>query len=197
MYYTARYTHVMAEAITPAAERILGAAERLFYERGIHAVGMEALAEAAGVTKKTIYDRYGSKDALIAAYLQARSERWRAWLLAGIEDAGPDPAKRLLATFDALGGWLANEESRGCGFLNARAELIEPDNPGRLLAEAEKAWLLEFLTDLAGEAGLSEQLARQLFMLHEGAVVAYTAAGDDRATATARDAAEALVRLAR
>jgi AcrR family transcriptional regulator len=181
--------------MTPAAERILDAAASLFYEQGINATGVEAIAEAAQVTKKTIYDRFGSKEALIEAYLRARAERWHAWLLAGLERAPADPVERLLATFDALGGWLRGEERRGCGFVNARAELARQGHPGQRVAEEEKAWMLELLTTLSREAQVRapEGLAKELFMLHEGAVVAFTMLGDDSATATAREAAAALI----
>ena len=183
---------------TPAGERILTTAGRLFYEDGIHAVGMEAIAESAGVTKKTIDDRFGSKDRLIEAYLRARSERWRACCSTRSSGRLDDPVARLLATFDALGSWLKNDGRRGCAFVNARAELTEPGNPGRRVAEEEKAWLLGYLTRLAGEtsAGAPDLLAKQLFMLHEGAAVAHATRGDDGATESARDAAAALIRLA-
>jgi AcrR family transcriptional regulator len=181
--------------MTPGAERILDAAGRLFYEEGIHATGVEAIAEAAGVTKKTIYDRFGSKDALIAAYLTARGARWRAWLLARLDEAPADPVERLLATYDALETWLRREKRRGCGFVNARAELTDPHNPGRRVAEAEKAWMLELMTGLARDtsARAPTKLARQLFMLQEGAIVAFAMTGDDRAMATARQAATTLI----
>lgn len=181
--------------MTAAAERIMRAAGGLFYENGIHAVGMEGIATAAGVTKKTIYDRFGSKDALIEAYLAARAARWHDWLLGGLEQASPDPVDRLLATFDALGTWLEREPRRGCGFVNACAELTAPADPGRRVAVAEKAWMLALFTQLARDlsARTPDQLARQLFMLHEGAVIAYAIAGDDAAVATARDAAATLI----
>jgi AcrR family transcriptional regulator len=184
--------------LTPGAQRILDAAGRLFYEEGINATGVEAIAEAAGVTKKTIYDRFGSKDALIEAYLAARSERWRAWLLAALEEASPDPVERLLATFDALDGWLRREKRRGCGFVNARAELTDPRNPGRRVAEAEKAWMVELLTALARatSAAAPDELARQVFMLQEGAIVAFAMTNDDKAMATARQAAATLIESA-
>jgi hypothetical protein len=103
--------------------------------------------------------------------------------------------QRLLATFDALGGWLRGEKRRGCGFVNARAELANQGHPGRRVAEDEKAWMLELLTTLSREARVSapKGLAKELFMLHEGAVVAFTMLGDDSATATAREAAAALI----
>lgn len=184
--------------MTPGAQRILNAAGRLFYEEGINATGVEAIAAAAGVTKKTIYDRFGSKDVLIEAYLRARAERWHAWLLAGLEQAPPDPVERLLATFDALDGWLRREKRRGCGFVNARAELSDPRSPGRRVAEAEKAWMLELMTGLTRDtpAGAPDELARQLFMLQEGAIVAFSMTGDDEAFATARRAAAKLIESA-
>jgi AcrR family transcriptional regulator len=184
--------------MTPGAERVLDAAGRLFYEQGINATGMEAIAEAAGVTKKTIYDRFGSKDALVEAYLRARAGRWHAWLLGELDRAPADPANRLLATFDALGGWLRRDKRRGCGFVNARAELTDPRNPGHRVAEAEKAWMLDLMTGLARRTGARapRELARQLFMLHEGAIVSFTMTGDDRATATARKAAAVLIESA-
>ena len=186
------------ESLTPAAGRILDAAGELFYENGIHAVGVEAIAAAAGVTKKTIYDRFGSKDALIEAYLKARSTRWRDWLTAGVERAPEDPVERLLATFDALGSWLRHEKRRGCGFVNACAELTDPESPGRQVAEAEKTWLREYLVALARQtaAPAPDELGRQLFMLHEGAVVGYGVAGDDRAPESARAAAATLIAVA-
>ena len=79
--------------LTPGARRVLDAASELFYERGIHAVGVDTIAEAAGVTKKTLYDRFGSKEALVVAYLQHRDARWREHLadhLARVPAAGPD-----------------------------------------------------------------------------------------------------------
>jgi AcrR family transcriptional regulator len=184
--------------MTPGAQRILDAAGRLFYDEGINATGMEAIAAAAGVTKKTIYDRFGSKDALIEAYLAARAERWHAWLLAALDEIPQDPVERLLATFDALDGWLRREKRRGCGFVNARAELTDPRSRGRRVAEAEKAWMIELMTGLARDtsAAAPDVLARQLFMLQEGAIVAFAMTDDDGAIATAREAAATLIESA-
>jgi AcrR family transcriptional regulator len=161
--------------MTPAAVRILDAASRLFYARGIRAVGVEAVASAAGVTKKTLYDRFGSKDQLIASYLQARDERWRAWVETFVSEHANTPTERLLVTFDALDGWLRQEEPRGCGFANACAEFPDPDHPARLVVLDQKQWLLDFLTRLAKEANLRhpKQIARQLAVLHDGAAAAY------------------------
>jgi AcrR family transcriptional regulator len=115
-------------ALTPAGERILEAASELFYNRGLHAVGVELIAETAGTTKKTLYDRFGSKDALIARYLQRRAERWQAFVLGHLAEHALAPGtERVLALFDALDRWMS-EHRRGCAFVNAQAELTDPDH---------------------------------------------------------------------
>ncbi len=183
----------MAGTLTPAGRRVLDAAAALFYERGIHAVGVEAIAAAAGVTKKTLYDRFGSKDALVAAYLTERHERWQRWLAEHLERAAP--AERPLAPFDALASWLPQESPRGCAFVNAHAELTSDDDRGRAVVREQKAWTLDLFTRLVAETGARDPaaIAAQLFMLHEGATVAYSVAGDADAPRTARAAAAALL----
>ncbi|MFG1999581.1 TetR/AcrR family transcriptional regulator [Spirillospora sp. NPDC048911] len=178
--------------LTPAAERVLAVAGELFYQRGIGSVGMELIAAEAGVTKKTVYDRFGSKEALVVAYLRARDERWRAYLTGSIEGVG-DARQRVLATFDALGEWLRTESGRGCAMVNALAELPDRAHPGHRAAADQKAWLRTLYADLVREAGLNESLADKLLILHEGAVVTFSVAGLQDAAALAREAADALI----
>jgi len=177
---------------TPTAERILRVASELFYTRGIRAVGVDTIAEEAGTTKKTLYDRFGSKDRLVAAYLQARDARWRAFLEEHLEQQGADPEARLLAVFDATEIWQDRYAHRGCSAINAGAELVDPSHPARQLLAPQKLWLRDLLHDLAGEAGLGEpeHLADQLLLVHEGALVALSVAELD----TTMDAARAAVR---
>lgn len=182
------------EQLTPGARRILEVASELFYWRGIHAVGVDTIAAESGVTKRTLYDRFGSKDALVVAYLHARDRRWRTLVLAALDGAGPDPVARVLSPFDVLPEWLA-PSSRGCSFVNAFAELPEHDHPGRQLIVAEKTWLRALFRRLLGEAGASDPdtLAAQLLSLHEGAIISYSIADEATAASTARAAAEILV----
>lgn len=160
--------------MTPAAQRILDTASRLFYEQGIRAVGVEMLASSAGVTKKTLYDRFGSKDELVASYLRARDQKWRSWLTTFVNEHATSPKDRLLTTFDALDSWMRQEEPRGCGFVNACAEFPDPEHPARIAVLEQKRWLLSYLTRLAQEANLRhpKQLARQLAVLIEGVFAA-------------------------
>lgn len=182
-------------ALTPAGRRVLAAAGELFYREGIHAVGVDAIAAAAGVTKKTLYDRFGSKDRLVATYLRARDDRWRAWLTEDITRHATTPRARLLRTFDALGEWFLREGPRGCAFVNALAELPDPDHPARAVIADQKRWLRDYLAELAADtdAARPRVLAEQLLLLHEGAtaVQATGVAGD--AIARAKEAAATLL----
>lgn len=180
---------------TPAAERILRAASEMFYERGIRAVGVDAVAAEAGVTKKTLYDRYGSKDELVAAYLRARDERWREWLVEGVERRGGSTRERILSTFDALGEWLDLGGARGCGFVNATVELPDENHPARVVVMSQKRWLRDYLKELAVEAGAkdSETLADQLVLLHEGVTVSTSLRMPEDAVRKARSVAAILV----
>ncbi|MEU3022511.1 TetR/AcrR family transcriptional regulator [Nocardiopsis alba] len=181
--------------LTPAARRVLAVASELFYTRGINTVGMELVAEEAGVTKKTIYDRFGSKQRLVVAYLRGRDERWNDFLMSRVE-AHEAPAARILATFDALGEWMDRENERGCAMVNAYAELSDPEHPGRTVAEEQKVRLRELYRDLSAETGAVDPgiLGDTLAMLHEGAVVGRNVTGIADAAATARNAAGALLR---
>ncbi|MET9019731.1 helix-turn-helix domain-containing protein [Actinopolymorpha sp. NPDC004070] len=189
--------------LTPAGRRILDAASTLFYDQGIHAVGVDAVARAAGVTKKTLYDCFGSKDVLVACYLQARDERWREWLTSYVDQhtaaaagtgrrASADRkagADRVLATFDALEQWARRENVRGCAFVNALAELPEDaGHPGRAVILEQKRWLLGYLTDLVKDAGIRRpgSVAAGLLVLHEGASISYGTGLPTRAVAQAR-----------
>lgn len=180
--------------LTPGAQRILDTASELFYSRGITAVGVDTIAAESGVTKRTLYDRFGSKDNLVAAYLAARDQRWRDMITTRLQAAPVDAVARVLVPFDVLPDWLASN-TRGCSFVNAFAELPDPDHPGRRLVVAEKKWLRALFRDQLADAGATdiETLATQLLSLHEGAIVSYAITDDRTAATAARAAAETLV----
>ncbi|MFF1695472.1 TetR/AcrR family transcriptional regulator [Streptomyces sp. NPDC058257] len=156
--------------MTPAGHRIVTAAEELFYNRGITAVGVDLIAEHSGVTKRTLYNQFGSKDHLVAAYLTERDRRWRSLVRAAV-DAADTPAEAVTAPFDALRTW-SETNTRGCAFINALAELPDPSHPAYRIAANQKLWLLNLFKELAATAGCSHPatLATQLLVLHEGAV---------------------------
>lgn len=184
----------MDDPMTPVGERLVQTASRLFYARGIRAVGVELIAEEAGTTKKTLYDRFGSKDALVTVYLRRRAEVWQTQVLRRL-DAHPEPgAGRVLVVFDALAAWLA-EQRRGCAFVNAYAEIGGTEHPALPVVRSEKAWMRQLFTALVEEAGSDDPtgLGAQLHVLYEGAIVARTAGGLDDALVAARRAAARLL----
>jgi AcrR family transcriptional regulator len=188
-------TPAPAAPLTPAAQRLLDAASALFYERGIHAVGVDGIAEAAGVTKKTLYDRFGSKEALVVAYLRARDARWREHLLAALDRVPAPGPDRVLAVFDAAQSWSTANSPRGCSAINARAESSAGGDAVLAEVTAQKAWQVGLLTDLCREAGVREpeDTARALMLLYEGAIVTVGMATFDRPFARAREVAAALL----
>ena len=171
-------------SLTAAGTRLLDAASDLFYLRGVRAVGVDLIAETAGTTKKTLYDRFGSKDALVALYLLRRAHRWRAHLLTQLEDAGDDDhdgARAALLVFDALETWMGAQR-RGCAFVNAYAELGDGEHPAVAVIRAEKAWMRHLFDTLSGD----EALGAHLHLLYEGTLVVLTAGADPRAAGEAR-----------
>jgi AcrR family transcriptional regulator len=182
-------------SLTSAGERLLSAASELFYSRGIRAVGVDLIAEVAGTTKKTLYDRFGSKDALVARYLRRRADRWHRFVQDHLDRYAPDAGvRRVLAVFDALDLWVV-EQDRGCAFVNAYAEIGGTDHPGIPVIRADKVWMRDLFTDLTRQAGIegADRLGAQLHLLYEGAIVALTAGNQPDAIDRARDAATRLL----
>ncbi|MEU7449499.1 MULTISPECIES: TetR/AcrR family transcriptional regulator [Streptomyces] len=171
--------------LTAAGRRIADAAEELFYERGITGVGVDLIAEHSGVTKRTLYNQFGSKDHLVAVYLTERDRRWRSLVLATV-DASATPRDAVLAPFEALATWSATN-TRGCAFINALAELPDPAHPAHHIATAQKIWLLDLFETLAAAADCPAptSLARQLLLLHEGALATQPLRLDTLTEATA------------
>jgi AcrR family transcriptional regulator len=178
------------DPMTPVGERLVETASRLFYARGIRGVGVELIAAEAATTKKTLYDRFGSKDALVSLYLRRRAARWQGFVLDHLEEHRPPPGcPRVLAVFDALDAWLS-EQWRGCAFVNAYAEIGGTDHVALPVVLGEKQWMRQLFSALVAEAGLAEpdRLGGQLHLLYEGAIVAVTAGGDPDAVSLARAA---------
>jgi AcrR family transcriptional regulator len=161
--------------LTPGARRVLDAASALFYARGIHAVGVDTISEAAGVSKKTLYDRFGSKDALVVSYLQHRDARWRGHVEAVLESVPEPGVDRVLAVYDAAISWSDDNNPKGCSAINARAEVSEADGAQSVFPEVtrQKVWLLDLFAQLCSEAGVADPdaMAQTLMLLYEGAIV--------------------------
>jgi len=176
-----------------ARERLLDAANELFYAEGVHTVGIDRIIEHAGVAKASLYSTFGSKDELVRAYLEHRHERIRARVDRHVA-AHTDPRERVLAVFDAQAERFAEPGYRGCAFTAAAAE-SEPGSAAVEETENYRAWLLDVLTGLCREAGAPdpETLGRQLQMVYDGAGLALRIDHSLTAGPDARAAAEALL----
>jgi len=163
----------------PPRERILAAARELFYRHGFRAVGVDAIAEAAGTNKMTLYRHFASKDVLVAEYLRrlaAEAEaRWDE-----LAKAHPgDPEGHLQAWLRQVEDFLTHGSERGCAFANAAVEIPEKDHPARRVIEEHKTRLRERLVALCRDAGFTgpESLADEVFLLFEGACVSMQSVG--------------------
>jgi AcrR family transcriptional regulator len=176
---------------TPKARLILDAASELFYERGIHAVGVDSIAEAAGVTKRTLYDRFGSKEQVVVEYLRARNAAWQEFLRSRLDATDATPSAQLAAVFDATRDWLADRGHKGCAMINAHAEISDPDHPAFPIIVGQKHDLRDLLVSITTDAGVPDAnaLALRLFILHEGALVTAGMGVEPDALDAARDVA--------
>ncbi|HXN44426.1 MAG TPA: TetR/AcrR family transcriptional regulator [Xanthobacteraceae bacterium] len=168
-------------APVPPRERILKAAGELFYRQGIRAVGVDAIAEAAGTNKMTLYRHFPSKDELVAEYLRQFARRAEAfWDRLETEHPG-DPLAQLHAWVKHMAGDVICRGGRGCALANAAVELAEKEHPARRVIEAFKKAQRERLTRLCRAAGLSdpELLADELHLVLEGARVSLQSVGPE------------------
>lgn len=179
----------------PARERIMNAARRMFYERGIRAVGVEAIVAEAGATKMSLYRHFASKDELVAACLEERIAGFWVRFERVLARAGPDPRAQILALFEQLGERATAAGFRGCPMTNAAIEFPEPDHPGRRLCAAHKRELRARLEMLATRAGARDPalLADGLTLLFEGAYASSQTFGPDGPARSAAASAAALL----
>src|SRR5712671_7766520 len=134
-----------------ARERLLAAADELFYGEGINTVGIDRVIEHAGVAKASLYDCFGSKEGLIRAYLTARHEGRQKLLRDRLARYGK-PRDRLLAVFDLMAEIAPATNFRGCAFIRAHAEAHAEDTV-KAVCDRARAWLRDLFTELARDAG--------------------------------------------
>jgi len=184
------------ERLDPEATRarILAAASEVFTRRGIHAVGINEVAEAAGASKLTIYRNFGSKDGLVEAVLTDRTRRVRGWHERAVEQAETD-RDRILAVFDLVATWYAEAGFRGCAMMNAATEDRGRDSAPRRLAQDHLTFYRDLFRRLLIGAGARdpETTARQLVVVLEGATVISAVDRDPGLGAEARVIVETLL----
>jgi AcrR family transcriptional regulator len=157
-----------------ARENILRCALELFYEGGVQAVGVDTIAERAGVAKVTLYRHFATKAELVSAVLEAADEGYLAAYRSAMDGAGTDPGARVAALFDALDALAQGPAFRGCIFINAGLALANADHPAHEQVRRHKDALRELLADelrCAGQAA-PDAGAEELLLLVDGALVA-------------------------
>lgn len=182
----------------PPRERILAVARDLFYRHGIHAVGVELIAEAAQTNKMTLYRHFKSKDELVVAYTrELAAEGDAVWTM--LEETHPgDPARRLNAWVDYVEEVLTNRFERGCALANAAVEL-QPNHPARAVIEDYKRRKRDKLVKLFDDASYQdpESLADEVFLLFEGARISIQCGGRGPASRVVKMLRDLLSRTAR
>ena len=174
----------------PMAERIMAAADRLFYQKGIRAVGVDTVAAEAGISKRSLYDTFPSKDALVAAYLRQRIQPLPA--------SDQPPVAQVLALFDQLHARFVSGDFRGCPFVNAVTELAEDCETARAIAVDYKEQRRQHIAALLARSAVPnpDGLASQIALLFEGAIVTMLVRQDPTVAIQARDAAAVLMHAA-
>jgi AcrR family transcriptional regulator len=177
-----------------ARERLLSAASELFYEEGVHTVGVDRIVERAGVAKATLYTLFGSKDGLVRAYLTERHDATRERMDRELAARFDTPRERLLGVFEVQGLSFTEPGFRGCAFVGANAESSAGTSVEEL-TEDYRNWVRALFVDLAKEAGATdpEGLARQLVLLYDGAGISAWMDHDPAIAMTARTVAAALI----
>jgi AcrR family transcriptional regulator len=171
-------------------ERILETADRLFYLRGIRAIGVDTIAAEIGISKRTLYNHFPSKDALISAYLERRFVQPKS--------SDKSPLEQILGTFDSLERRFSSKDFRGCPFVNAVAEMGPESRSVRKIAVAFKESRRLWFRDLLQQMGVAdaERLATQLVLLVDGSIAQDLVRDDPKMAQAAKEAAKTLLSTA-
>ncbi|MHB2050278.1 TetR/AcrR family transcriptional regulator [Pseudomonas putida] len=185
----------MDKPMTDTREKILATAEKLIYENGIHATGMDLLVKTSGVARKSIYRYFANKDDVAAAALNARDIRWMKWFRSECEKA-QTPEARILGIFDVLKSWFESDGFRGCAFINTAGEVGDADDPVRQIAKLHKQKLLDYTLELTKALRINDPagLAKQLFLMIEGTITVAHVMGDYTVLDSAREIAKILLK---
>ena len=179
----------------PARDRLLDAATRLFYQHGIHSVGIDRIIAEAGIAKMTFYNHFPSKDDLIAEVIRRKDAEWRESLQSYVDENATEPADKILALFDYLEGWFMDDSFRGCQFLNASVDLADRNHPGFQAVLVQQQYRRRYVLDLLVDAGIdnAESITEQLIILMAGAIMNAYVQNSSEPARTAKKAAQLLI----
>lgn len=176
-------------------DHLLNTAIDLFYKHGFHATGIDKIMEVSGVSKKTMYAHFRTKEELIMAALRQHDSRFRNFFMREVEKAGSTPKEKLLAVFDVAHTWFSQSNFFGCVFINAVGEYSEDNSPIRAISRDFKAMMRGYIEKLCADFGADDpdELAKELGILLEGAIVTAQVSKDPNAAKTAKNIATILL----
>mgnify|MGYP000856122998 FL=1 len=179
---------------SPARARLIEAATRLFYEEGIHAVGVDRVIAEAEVTRATLYKQFGGKENLVLAYLE-NEDRMLRDMFTEAGSAVSDPTRLIDAVIDGIVADIRLRHTRGCPFINAAAEYPDGEGPVRAMIDEHREWFRSTLEQVAGAAGLERpaEVAASLVLLRDAALVGGYLDGDDRVSPAFERTAQAVI----
>lgn len=177
-------------------DHLIDTAITLFCEHGYHATGIDRILETAGVSKKTMYQHFRSKEELIYAALRHYDGIFRNNFMKAVENAANTPQERLLAIFDVAEHWFKENNFFGCMYINAVGEYSEKNSPVREISKQFKQLMWNYVHTLAKDAGAKdhESLADEICLLLEGAIVTAQVSQRPEAACTARKIAETRIK---
>jgi len=187
----------MAVTDMSARERILNAADELFYNEGIRVSGVDTIIEHSGIAKTTFYRHFPSKDSLIVAYLQEREKKYWERVQEILAKNADSPRQQLIDIFEFMKHFLSGPRNRGCPFINCATEFPDPTHPGHQISLSHKRRVLAGFTDLCRRAKAADPagLARQLLIIYDGAIMSALQLGEEAPLQEAVDAAISLIDL--
>ena len=176
-------------------EHLIHTAIALFSEHGFHATGVDMIMRASGVSKKTMYTYFRSKEELVLATLEVYDGIFRQHFVQAVENASSTPKGNLLAVFDVAQDWFSEDSFYGCMFINAVGEYATADNPIRKMSQLFKARMYSYMRQLCEDAGAMrpDTLAEELALLLEGAIVTAQVSRKIQAAETAKRIASKLI----
>ncbi len=176
-------------------DQLIQTAVKLFAKNGIHATGVDSIVEHSGVTKKTLYAHFRTKEELVLAVLRYYDGLARNEFMRKVERGGTTPRRRLLAIFDFAQDWFQQTNYYGCLFINTIGEYSDQDTPIRQICKEYKKLVQDYIYSLCQQAGAKDPqgLAEELALLLEGATVTAQVSQNPRTAKVAKRVARGLI----
>lgn len=184
---------------TSRREHLIETAIEVFSEHGFHATGIDTLLERAGMSKRTLYTYFRSKEELILAVLRHKDGLLRNQLMSTVNKVGGDPETRLLAIYDVAEAWFKQKDFFGCIFINAVGEYASDDSPIRQISIEYKRLMRSYILSLCSQLEIESpnDLADALALIFEGAIVTAQVSNNSQSAKTAKKVAATLIKEAR